>query len=277
MKDIKGKLVLVTGASSGIGSATAKMLAALGAEVILQARGIDKLNSVSAEIKAEGGIAYVYPTDLTDISATESTAQKIIEEVGVPDIIINCAGAGEWLSIFQTSNDEFHQMMDAPHFAAIRTIKAFLNYFVKRDSGHIININSAACYFIYPGAIGYLSSRWTLRVFTQALQEELRTTNIHASMLVAGKVDSPYFTNNPVSAERIPKISTMLMKTMTVEDVAKTIIKIINTKKRIIIIPWEMALSVTLNRYFPGIFRILNRMTGYRGIADEIAEIKRKS
>ncbi len=277
MKDVKGKLVLVTGASSGIGSATAKLLVANGAEVILQARGIDKLNSVATDIKAEGGLTYVYATDLTDIAATESTAKKIIDEVGLPDIIINCAGAGEWLSIFQTSNEEFHQMMDAPHFATIHTIKAFLNHFVKRDSGHIININSAASYFIYPGAIGYLSSRWTLRVFTEALQEELRTTNIHVSMLVAGKVDSPYFTNNPISAERIPKISTMLMKTLTVEQVAKTILKIINTRKKIVIIPWEMSLSVILNKYFPGIFRTLNRMTGYGGITDEIAEIKRKT
>ena len=277
MKDLKGKIVLVTGASSVIGSATAKMLATHGADVILQARGIDNLKTVASEIKDAGGIAHVYPTDLTDIAATESTAKKIIEEVGLPDIIINCAGAGEWLSIFQTSNNDFHQMMDAPHFAAVHTTKAFLDHFVKRDSGHIININSVACYFIYPGAIGYLSSRWTLRIFTESLQEELRTTNINVSMLAAGKVDSPYFTNNPISAERIPKISTTLMKTLTVEQVAKAILKIINTEKRIVIIPWEMALSVMLNKHLPGIFRILNRMTGYRGIADEITEIKRKS
>ena len=270
---INGKLVLVTGASSGIGKACAQLMAKEGARVILQARSADKLSSLEQDIKDNSCEAYSFPTDLTDISAVKKQATLIKKEVGVPDIIINSAGAGNWLSIFDTSEVEFRDMMSAPYFATVYTTKAFLNDMVKRNSGQIITINSAACYFTFPGALGYLSTRWATRGFMEGLTEELRSTELIATSIVAGKVDSPYFTNNPVSADRIPKIATGIMKTLTVEDVAKAIIKSTKKRKKTIIIPWQMSLSVICNRFFPGLFKILMRKTGYQGIPAEISKL----
>ena len=270
---LENKVVLITGASSGIGEACAKLMAKGGATVILQARSEDKLETIVKEILDHGGKAHFYTTDLTDIEAVKKQAIAIKNKVGVPDVIVNSAGAGNWLSIFDTSEEDFRDMMSAPYFAAVYTIKAFLVDMVKRNSGHIITINSAACYFTFPGALGYLSTRWATRGFQEGLAEELRTTNVAVTNIVAGKVDSPYFTNNPVSAERIPKIATGIMKTLTVEDVAETIIRSIKSRKRTIIIPWQMSFSVLMNRYFPGLFRLLMRSTGYKEIPEEISRL----
>lgn len=270
---LKDKIVLITGASSGIGEACAKLMAEEGAKVILQARSVDKLTEIEKVIKAHGGMAYSYPTDLTDIKTVKEQAKHIKTEVGMPDIIVNSAGAGNWLSIFDTSEEDFKDMMSAPYFAAVYTTKAFLNDMVIRNSGQIITINSAACYFIFPGALGYLSTRWATRGFMEGLTEELRSSNVAVTSIVAGKVDSPYFTNNPVSAERIPRIATGIMKTLTVEEVAQTIIRSTRSRKKTIIVPWQMSLSVLMNRYFPGIFRMLMRATGYKGLHQEISKL----
>ena len=232
------------------------------------------MEKIVTEIIAEEGIAYAFPTDLTKFNEVKRQAEIIKKEIGIPDLIINSAGAGNWLSLFDTSERDFEEMMAAPYFTAVYTIKAYLNDMVRRDSGHIISINSAAAYFAIPGALGYLSTRWALRGFQQGLYEELRFTNVAVTSVIAGKVDSPYFTNNPVSAERIPKIATGIMKTLTTEDVARSILKATKNRKNTIIIPWQMSVSIVMNRYFPRIFRSLMRATGSKGIPNEIANLK---
>lgn len=271
--DLNNKIVLITGASSGIGEAYAKLIASEGVKIILQARSADKLDAVANEIKRRGGSAYPFPTDLTDAKAVKEQAAKIKHEVGIPDVIINSAGAGNWLSIFDTSEKDFTDMMASPYFATVYTIKAFLNDMVKRNSGHIVTINSAASYLIFPGALGYLSTRWALRAFQDGLYEELRSSNVLTTSIVAGKVDSPYFTNNPISAERLPKIGAMIMKTLTVDEVAAVIKKALSKKKRTIIIPWQMSLSIKFGQHFPGVLGWLMRVTGYKGIPDEMTKL----
>ncbi len=262
--DLKNKLVLITGASSGIGEAAAKLLAQHDAEVILLARSKDKLERVASEIESKGGKAHVLPVDLSIAEEVRHTASLIIQQVGIPDILINNAGAGQWLSIEESKEEDFRKMIEAPYLAAAYVTQAFIKYMIDRNSGQIITINSAACYFTFAGALGYISSRWALRGFTDALRDDLFQTNIKVSMIVAAKVDSPYFTNNPGSEDRIPKIAVALAGTLTVDEVARAILKTIRTGKKTTIIPWVMALSVWLNRFFPGIFRILMRKTGYK-------------
>jgi len=264
MKKMNGLLILITGASSGIGEASAKLLAKKGAEVILLARGEENLKRVCDEIANDNGTASYYSVDLSNGEAIAKTTQQIKKEKGIPDIIINNAGAGNWLSILETSSDEFEKMQAVPHHAAFHITKAFIHEMKERNKGHIININSASCYFSYPGAMGYLSSRWALRSFSEALHSELYATGIDVSMIVAGKVDSPYFTNNPISAERIPKIAPMLTGTLTLDKVANTIAKTIHSRRKTVIIPFSMNVLVNMNRFFPRIFSYLLRKTGYK-------------
>jgi uncharacterized protein len=118
LMEIKDRLVLITGASSGIGAATAKAMTREGGRVILLARRRSALEETAAEVKKMGGQAWVYPCDLADARAVEQTAQAILSEAGVPDILINNAGAGRWLPIEETDPAEAVQMMASPYFGA---------------------------------------------------------------------------------------------------------------------------------------------------------------
>ena len=198
--------VLITGGSSGIGLAAGIELAKQGAEIIIQARSRDKLKSAAEEIQSVGAKVHFYATDLTNPDAVEECASQMIKEIGVPDVIVNCAGSGEWLSLSEASLEHYATTMGSPYLATAYTCKTFYSKMLERGSGQFIMVNSPACFFSFPGATGYTAARWALYGLVKSLQADLFHTNLKVSMVVLGKVDSPYFKNNPISEERIPKI-----------------------------------------------------------------------
>ena len=261
---MKNKLILITGGSSGIGKAAAIELHKQGAKIILQARNIEKLKSTALEIDATGNRISYYSTDLTDQDSVELSAKKIIENEGLPDIVINSAGSGEWLSFKEATLSHYKNTMDSPYIATTLTCKVFYDKMQTRGKGHFIMINSVACYFSFPGATGYIPARWAMLGFSRALQADLFNTKFKVSMIALGKVDSPYFKNNPTSEDRIPKIANWLVPTMSQKSAGKVIAKIIKTKKAIVIKPFTMSLLVFFNRFLPRLFRWLMRITGYK-------------
>ena len=261
--EINNKLILITGGSSGIGKAAAKELHRQGATIILQARNHKKLVNAAEEISPSGDRITCYSTNLTDEKAVALSAKRIIKNEGLPDVVINSAGAGEWLSFKEASLSHYKDTMGSPYLATALTCKVFFDKMQERGTGHFIIINSAAAYFSFPGATGYTPARWAMLGFVKSLQADLYDTNFKVSMIALGKVDSPYFQNNPISEERIPKIANWLVPTMTEEAAGKVIAKNVRTKKATVIKPFNMALFVFLNRLFPGIFRWLMRSTGY--------------
>lgn len=258
------KLILITGGSSGIGKATAIKLHQQGAKIILQARNLEKLKDTAMEIDPSGNRVSYYATDLTDQDAVALNAQTIIENEGLPDVVINSAGSGEWLSFKEASLSHFKNTMDSPYIATALTCKVFFDKMQARGNGHFIIINSAAAYFSFPGATGYTPARWAMLGFSKSLQADLFNTNFTVSMIALGKVDSPYFQNNPISENRIPKIANWLIPTMTPKAAGDVIAKNVSTKKSLVIKPFVMALFVFLNRLFPALFRWLMRITGYK-------------
>ncbi len=130
----------------------------------------------------------------------------------------------------------------------------------KRGTGHFIIVNSAASYFSFPGATGYNPARWAMLGFAQSLQADLFNTPFKVSLVALGKVDSPYFINNPVSEERIPKISNWLIPTLSDKQAAEVIVQNVNNPKNHVIRPKILSFFVFLNRLFPGIFRWLMRI-----------------
>lgn len=261
---MKGKLILITGGSSGIGKAAAVELHKSGANVILQARNIAKLKAAAQEIDANGNRISYYSTDLTDQKAVEKSALEIIDNEGLPDIIINSAGAGEWLSFKESDAYHYVETMASPYLATALTCKIFFDQMQERGTGHFIIINSAAAYFSFPGATGYTPARWAMLGLASSLQADLYETDFDVSMIALGKVDSPYFENNPISEERIPKISNWVVPTMSPHSAAKVIIDTIQSKKKVVIKPCAMSFFVFLNRLFPGLFRWLMRVTGHK-------------
>ncbi len=261
---MKNKLILITGGSSGIGKAAAMDLHKQGAKIILQARDHKKLKSAAKEIDSSGYRISYYSTDLSDQNSVEVSAQTIIENEGLPDVVINCAGAGEWLSFKEADLAHYKTTMDSPYIATALTCKVFFDKMQERGNGQFIIINSIACYFAFPGATGYIPARWAMLGFTKALQADLYNTNFNVSMIALGKVDSPYFDNNPRSADRIPKIGTWLAPTMSMQAAGKVIAKTVVSKKAVVIKPTMMAILAFLNRFIPGLFAWLMRITGYK-------------
>ena len=255
------QLILITGGSSGIGKAAAAALHEQGARVILQARSIDKLKAAALEIDASFSRISYYNTDLSDEAAVAKAADLIIEKEGLPDVIINSAGAGEWLSFNEADLGHYRDTINSPYLATAFTCKVFFDRMQQRGSGHFIIINSAACYFSFPGTTGYAPARWAMLGFAKALQADLYETNFNVSMIALGKVDSPYFDNNPISEDRIPKIANWLIPTMTLDAAGKVIMKTVKTKKNTVIKPFMMSIMVFFNRFIPGIFRWLMRIT----------------
>ncbi|HSB37068.1 MAG TPA: SDR family oxidoreductase, partial [Thermoanaerobaculia bacterium] len=167
--DLRGRLAVVTGASSGIGAATARLLAREGARVVLVARTGGALEKISGEIRAAGGEATAVAADLGDAVAATGACERILREAGVPDLLVNNAGAGRWLFTEETPPGEAVAMMAAPYFAAFFATQTFLPGMLARGSGRIVNVNSPAAKLTWPGAAGYASARWALRGFTEAL------------------------------------------------------------------------------------------------------------
>lgn len=261
---MKNKLILITGGSSGIGKAAAIELHRQGAKIIIQARGLEKLKAAAMEIDPSGrGVSY-YSTDLTDEKAVLSSAKEIIQNDGVPDVIINSAGAGEWLSLKEASVSHYKETMDSPYIATALTCKVFYDKMQERGSGHFIIINSAACYFAFPGATGYTPARWAMLGFSRSLQADLYNSGFKVSMIAFGKVESPYFENNPRSEERIPKIANWLMPTMSLKATGMVIAKTVKTRKRTVNKPLMLSILVFFNRFLPGMFGWLMRMTGFK-------------
>lgn len=250
---IKNQIAVITGASSGIGKATAKALAQENALVILLARNEAKLQKVVEEIHASGDQASAYPVDITNAEAVAQIANAIIQEEGIPDILINNAGSGQWKHTEDTSPEEATAMIAAPYLGAFNITQAFLPHMLKQKRGFIVNVTSASAYFAMPGATTYTTARWAMRGFNESLRADLHHTGIRVMLVAPGKVDTPYFTNNPNTENRIPKVATVkpLYPTLTPEQVAKALIKGITKNKREIIIPFFMKLTVWFARFFP--------------------------
>ena len=260
---LKNALVLITGASGGIGAATARAMAAAGAKVVLLARTQSKLDALAEDIRGAGGEAFVYPCDLSDANAVSATATRIKAEVGVPDVLVNNAGAGRWLAVEETEPEEAVAMMSTPYFAAFFTTRAFIDDMVRRGSGRLANVNSPMAYLVIPGATGYAACRCALRGFNDSLRSELRGTGVGVTHLVFGEVTSDYFENNPGSHERIPSIARMI-PVLSPEKTAQYIVRAIAADKDEIVRPLMMKLILIFTRLMPRTSAWLNAKTGWQ-------------
>jgi short-subunit dehydrogenase len=260
---IKGKLILVTGASSGMGEAIAKAMAKAGGRLILLARTQTDLDRVATEIKAGGGEAHAFSVDLTSADAVAKVAKQIKQTLGTPDIIINNAGAGKWRFVDETTPKEAVEMMALPYFAMFNVTHAFLTDMLKRNSGHIVNISSVASRFVWPGATAYTAARWAVRGFTQALRADLDDTGIDVTLYESGMVKSPYWEHNPGSVEREPKMAVLIPK-LTPEQVGAAVVCGVEHNKKLIVIPFMMKIVYIQHALFPGIFQWLMTKSGYK-------------
>jgi short-subunit dehydrogenase len=252
----KGTIV-ITGASSGIGAATARQLAGQGYRVVLVARSREKLEELGAEI---GDQAVVEALDASDGSAVISMASRVKERFGHPYAVVNSAGAGQWKRIEDTSPAEAKSMMDAPYFAAFNTTHAFMKGMLGRGSGVFIHVGSPASICTWPSSVGYAATRGALRSMHEALCDDLVGTGVASCHVLFGKVSSAYFDNNPGAEEKIPGIASTV-RTIAPEECARVIVRTIERPRRQVVYPFVMRLYMWNHVLFPWSTRWLLRRT----------------
>ncbi|MGE6555740.1 SDR family oxidoreductase [Exiguobacterium artemiae] len=188
---IENKVVIITGASSGIGEATAKLLAKQGAQLVLAARREDRLKTLQKEIEELGGKAVYQVTDVTDASQVDALAKLAQDTFGSVDVLVNNAGLMPLSKLNKNKQDEWNTMVDVNIKGVLYGIGAVLPYMREQKRGHIINISSVAGHDVMPSSAVYSGTKFAVRAITEGLRkEESVENNIRATIISPGAVDT---------------------------------------------------------------------------------------
>jgi NADP-dependent 3-hydroxy acid dehydrogenase YdfG len=190
MSNIQDKVVIITGASSGIGEATAKELASKGAKLVLAARREDRLKKLQEEIRNNGGQAVHKVTDVTSHEQMEELAQYALKEFGKIDVMINNAGLMPLSPLHQKKIQEWDTMIDVNIKGVLYGIAAVLPSMRERKSGHIINVSSVAGHLIGPAGSVYSATKFAVRAITEGLRKEECGNNIRTTIISPGAVST---------------------------------------------------------------------------------------
>ena len=179
---IEGKVAIVTGASSGIGYATALALSKAGAKVAIGARRTDKLEQLENEIKKNGGEALAQKLDVTKKTDCDAFVDQVVKKWGTVDILVNNAGLMPLSFIKNLKVDEWEQMVDVNIKGVMYGIAAVLPTMREQHSGHILNLSSVAGHKVFPGAAVYCATKYAVKALSEGVRmeggDEIRSTNI---------------------------------------------------------------------------------------------------
>lgn len=231
------KVVLITGASSGMGAATAVRLARDGARVVLAARREDRLRQVAEQVRQAGGEALICITDVTRLADIRAMIARTLETCGRIDVLYNNAGLMRVAPIEQLSHDEIEQMVNVNVLGAVRVLKEVVPILRKQDSGLIINVSSVLGRKTRANAWVYAGTKWAITAINEGLREELVGTKIRVCALQPGVVDTELFDAFAVHPAKWQKITDMVKP----QEVAELIAFIVRQ-------PWHFNINEVLFR-----------------------------
>jgi NADP-dependent 3-hydroxy acid dehydrogenase YdfG len=186
--NIKGKVVIITGASSGMGEAAARHLSSLGATVVLGARRADRIEKLAKEIVDEGGKALAIAADVTQRNQVKKLVDAAVEQFGRVDVLLNNAGIMP-LSLMESLHlDEWDKMIDVNIKGVLNGIAAVLPYIKEQKSGQIINTSSVAGHKVFGGSAVYSATKFAVRALTEGLRMEVKPYNIRTTIVCPGAV-----------------------------------------------------------------------------------------
>ena len=231
--NIKDKVVIITGASSGIGEATALKLAKEGAKVVLTARSKTKLKELAKKIKADNGTALVVTADVTKSKDFKKVVDKAKKEFGSVHILVNNAGLMPLSYIEKLKTDEWNTMVDVNIKGVLNGVEAVLPTLIENKGGHIINISSTAAYNYFPGGAVYCATKAAVQMFSEGLRKEIsKKYGINVTSIEPGAVDTSLL--ETITDEDIKKELKGMMKmtTLQAEDIANAIFYAVNQPAR---------------------------------------------
>jgi NAD(P)-dependent dehydrogenase (short-subunit alcohol dehydrogenase family) len=257
-----GKVIVITGASSGVGRATARRFAKEAAQIALLARGRDGLEAARNEVEELGGRAIVVMVDVADADQVEAAAGQIERELGEIDIWINNAMASVFSPIQEMTPEEFRRVTEVTYLGCVHGTLAALKRMVPRNRGTIVQIGSALSYRAIPLQSAYCAAKHAMRGFTDSLRCELlhQKSNVRVTMVQLPALNTPQFgwvkSRLPRKAQPVPPI-------FQPEVAAEAIHFAAHNSRREFYVGWPSVKAIVANKFIPGLLDHFLARTGY--------------
>lgn len=256
----RGKTVIVTGASAGVGAATARKFAAAGANLLLVARGKKNLEAVVGELRELTRVEYL-AMDVADADACANALKKAAFEFGRVDVLVNNAGYHARGPVASVTPGDVGRMIDVNLKAPLILTRLALPYLKESGGGAVVNVGSLAGRLPVPGSATYSASKCGLRAFTYAIAEEMREAGIKFAVVSPGPIDTGFIMSD------IDKVSdlTFSQPISTADEVAQAILDLCGNAQRELAMPPSSGVLTTLTYLFPWLGRQLRPMLERRG------------
>jgi len=258
----KPEVVVITGASAGVGRATVRAFARRGAHIGLLARGADGLEAARSEVEEAGGKALVVPTDVSDSDKVEEAAEKIERELGPIDTWINNAMVSVFSPFREMTPDEFKRVTEVTYLGYVWGTMAALKRMLPRDRGVVVQVGSGLAYRAIPLQSAYCGSKHAIQGFTEAVRSELihDGSNVHITMVQLPAVNTPQF---GWVKSRLPRKPQPVPPIYQPEVIAEGIYWAAHHRRRELNIGFSTSAVIALNKVAPGIGDLYLGKTGY--------------
>lgn len=259
-QEFKDKTVIITGASEGVGAATARLFAEQGANLVLVARRKRNLEKIAEELRSKTRVEII-AMDVSDVDACANIYKKAEFEFGSVNVLVNNAGYHERGPVESVSVDDMGAMIDVNLKAPLCLSKLAIKYLKEAGGGAIINVGSLAGRTPVPGAATYSATKFGLRAFTYALGAELKGTNIKLAVVSPGTIMTSFITSN---FDAVADIN-FSQPIVTAEDVAQEIVNLVTSKKTETALPAMSGVLTTASNLFPWLWRLLFPLLSRKG------------
>ena len=259
-QEFKDKTVIITGASEGVGAATARLFAEQGANLVLVARRKRNLEKIAEELRSKTRVEII-AMDVSDVDACANIYKKAEFEFGSVNVLVNNAGYHERGPVESVSVDDMGAMIDVNLKAPLCLSKLAIKYLKEAGGGAIINVGSLAGRTPVPGAATYSATKFGLRAFTYALAAELKGTNIKLAVVSPGTIMTSFITSN---FDAVADIN-FSQPIVTAEDVAQEIVNLVTSKKTETALPAISGVLTTAANLFPWLWRLLFPLLSRKG------------
>lgn len=289
---MKRQVAVISGGSSGIGAGIARALVNHGVhKVIILARGQERLDATAASINATAGrnAVFTFRCDCSDALQVQQTVDDIVAQHGVPDILVNNAGAGAWKPLWECSEAEVNEAIDAPVRAYVNLTRAMLPHMLSKQrsaaaaggeqhgQAQILFVQSPASRIVFPGTTAYTTARFAVRGLVAALRSDLRGTRIAVKELVLGLTETEFFARDPSATTQVLPGIAQLIPSQTADDAGAAALQLLKSHPGTheLVRPIPVAALVWMSDHVPG-YQVLQQWlmdaTGWKYDADADAK-----